>query len=142
MELAGPALRANSRPPRLEALTLTFGDWLTISETYKKRKGWGIRRLLEEHVRRDASAAASSVGLMFSIVGHDKVLARVDGQRKLASGTSSKELDRLYRRRNLIAHANDRSGRSRAEIKKADVEEMLKSAEAIIRALERVTARR
>jgi hypothetical protein len=139
MELAGPALRANPRPPRLDALTLTFGDWFTISATYTARKGWGIRRLLEEHVRREASAAASSVGLMFSIVGDEKVLGKVDGHRKVPSGTSTKELDRLYRRRNLIAHANDRSGRSRAEIKKADVEDMLKSAEGIIRALEKVT---
>ena len=98
-----------------------------------------MRLLLEAHVRRAASPAASSVGLMFSIVGCDKVLAKVDGHRNLASGTSSRELDRLYRRRNLIAHANDRSGRIRAGIKKIDVETMLTSAEEIVSGLEKVT---
>ena len=139
MELAGPALRAKERPAHLDDLTLTFRDWFAISARYPKRKVWGIRLLLEEHVRREASPAASSVGLMFSIVGHEKVLAKVDGHRHLSSGVSSKELDRLYRRRNLIAHANDRSGRSRAEIKRTDVETMLTSAEAIVSGLEKVT---
>jgi hypothetical protein len=139
MELAGPALRGKKRPSHLDELTLTFGDWFAISAKYPKRKVWGIRLLLEEHVRRGASPAASSVGLMFSIVGHDKVLAKVDGHRNLGSGTSSKELDRLYRRRNFIAHANDRSGRSRAEIKRTDVETMLTSAEEVVSGLEKVT---
>jgi hypothetical protein len=139
MELAGPALRAKKRPTRLDDLTLTFQDWFAISAKYPQRKVWGLRLLLEEHVRRDASPAASSVGMMFSIVGQEKVLARVDVQRKLSSGTSSEELDRLYRRRNLIAHANDRSGRSRAEIKRTDVETMLTSAKEVVSSLEKVT---
>lgn len=139
MELAGPALRAGTRPARLDDLTLTFGDWFAIGARYPKKKVWGIRLLLEEHVRREASPAASSVGQMFSIVGHDKVLAKVDGCRQLSSGASSRELDRLYRRRNLIAHANDRSGRSRAQIKRTDVETMLTSAEEIVSGLEKVT---
>lgn len=139
MELAGPALRAKKRPAHLDDLTLTFGDWFAISAKYPQRKVWGVRLLLEDHVRREASPAASSVGLMFSIVGYDKVLAKVDGHRSESSGVSSKELDRLYRRRNLIAHANDRAGRSRAQIKKTDVETMLTSAEAIVSGLEKVT---
>jgi hypothetical protein len=139
MELAGPVLRRKERPSHLDELTLTFGDWFAIGTKYPKRKVWGIRLLLEQHVRRGASPAASNVGLMFSIVGQDKVLTRVDGRRSKVAGTSSKELDRLYRRRNLIAHANDRSGRSRTEIKRTDVESMLTSAEQVVAALEKVT---
>ncbi|HEY3213902.1 MAG TPA: HEPN domain-containing protein [Actinomycetota bacterium] len=138
MELAGAALRARPRPTRLDEFTLTFGDWFSISEKYPKRKGWGIRRVLEEHVRREASPAASQVGVVFAVVGQEKVLSRVDTARKVGEGTSARELDRLYRRRNLIAHASDRSGRSRAEIKRADVEAMLTSAEEIVAALDKV----
>jgi hypothetical protein len=138
MERLSDALAAYPRPPRLLQLPMTVGDWLEIDETYE-RPGWGLRHVIHDEVRRRvASPAPSQIGLAFSLIGETKVWKRVDDERRVASGTSSDALERIYRRRNVIAHQGDRKGHGRATISADEVDADIACIVSIVDALDRV----
>lgn len=138
MERLRRALESNPRPTRLLDLPMTVGDWLRIEETYERRR-WGLREIVEVEVRRLASPSPSQIGIALGIVGEKNLWKRVDGRRGVAAGRSESALERIYERRNRIAHQGDRSGRGRAAISIDEVEEDLRCIAAIVDALDRET---
>jgi hypothetical protein len=139
MELLGGALDSEERPSRLLGLPMTVADWLWIEEKYE-RKRWGLREVVEWEVRNIASPAPAQIGKAFGIVGQKKLWKRVDARRKVAAGGSEKTLDRLYERRNQIAHTGDRIGRGRATISSAEVSADLECLVEVVDALDAATA--
>lgn len=139
MERLRGALDADPRPTRLLDLPMTVGDWLRIEESYKRRR-WGLREIVELEVRRLASPSPSQVGITFGVVGEKGLWKRVDKRRGVASGKSEKALERIYERRNRIAHQGDRSGRGRATITVDEVEADLACIAEIVAALDAETA--
>lgn len=69
-----------------------------------------------------------------------KLWKRVDGRRNVPTGDSEKTLDRLYERRNQIAHNGDRVGRGRATISGTEVGGDLECLVEIVDALDAETA--
>lgn len=139
MERLRAALDCDPRPTRLLDLPMTVGDWLWIDETYQRRR-WGLREVIDIEVRRLASPAPSQIGITFAIVGEKGLWKRIDRRRGVAAGASEQLLDRIYERRNRIAHQGDRSGRGRAAISIEEVEEDLRSIAKIIDAIDKETA--
>jgi hypothetical protein len=139
MELLGGVLDSDEKPTRLLNLPMTVEDWLWIEENYQ-RKRWGLREVVEWEVRNIASPAPAQIGQAFGVVGQKKLWKRIDSRRKVASGNSEKTLDRLYERRNQIAHSGDRVGRGRATISSTEVRGDLKCLVEIVEALDIETA--
>jgi hypothetical protein len=139
MERLRGALDADPRPTRLLDLPMTVRDWLWIDETYERRR-WGLREVVDVEVRRLASPSPSQIGVTFGIVGEKNLWKRVDGRRGVPAGGSEMALDRIYERRNRIAHQGDRSGRGRATISVDEVEADLQCIAEIVNALDKVTA--
>lgn len=139
MELIGPALRAKDKPRRLMELRMTVEDWFRI-DGYS-RKGWGLRDLIEEQIRRQiVSPSPGQIGIAFSLVGVDRLWSRVDGLRRASKGDSERALDAIYKRRNRIAHEGDRLGRGRAGVEIEEVESDLACLAGIVNALDKVTS--
>lgn len=139
MELLGPVLRQPEKPRRLLDIGMTVRDWYEILERYKRR-GWGVRVVVERAVRELASPAPSSIGRAFAIVGRKDLLSAVDSARGLPKGASETCLQRIYERRNRIAHAGDRHGRGRASITHEEVDADLNEISQIVEVLDLVTA--
>ncbi len=139
MELLKGQWRSGDKPDHLVRIPMTVGDWFEIDRRYK-RGAWGVRAVVEKHVRQEASPAPSKVGEIFAIAGQKKLLSRVDQQRKLRVGTSTDCLEVIYARRNQIAHTGDRSGRGRAPITVEEIDRDLRSLRDIVEAIEKVTA--
>lgn len=139
MERLRGALDADPRPTRLLDLPMTVGDWLWIDESYERRR-WGLREVVDLEIRRLASPAPSQIGLVLSIVGEKKLWQRVDKRRSVKQGESAEALDRIYKRRNKIAHQGDRLGHGRATISIAEVVSDLQCIASIVDALDAETA--
>jgi len=139
MELLSGVLDSDDRPTRLLDLPMTVEDWLWIEENYE-RKRWGLREVIEWEVRNIASPAPAQIGQAFGIVGQKKLWKRIDARRKVAAGNSEKTLDRLYDRRNRIAHTGDRVGRGRAKISSAEISADLECLVKIVDAIDAETA--
>ena len=129
----GTAMR--DPPKRLREVALSLGDMLDIDVKYERR-GWGYRDLLEEYLAREASPSPSKIGIVMATVGKERFWARIDSRREVKRGTSEKDLDQLYERRNRIAHAADRMGSGRALLTVVEVEEHYSNAKEIVEALE------
>lgn len=139
MELYRDALDSEDRPRRLLELPMTVGDWLWIDETYQ-RKRWGLREVVEWEVRQIASPAPAQIGIAFGIVGQRKLWNRVDSRRGADAGDSVDTLNRLYERRNRIAHSGDRVGLGRAAISTNEVADDLSRLVEIVDAIDIETA--
>jgi hypothetical protein len=124
-------------PKRLREVAMSLGDMLEIDAKYKRR-GWGYRDLLEDYLEREASPNPAKIGAVMATVGKGKIWPAVDNKRGKKRGTSESDLEKLYRRRNRIAHAGDRVGSGRAILQTAEVEEHLANAKEIVEALEAV----
>jgi len=120
MELLGPVLRQRPLPSRLAEISMTVEQYYDIEARYQ-RKGWGVRELVSAAVTERASPSPTQVGMAFAIVNEKKLLQRVDSKLRQAKGTAHDHLERLYARRNAIAHTGDRVGRGRADIDRAEV---------------------
>ena len=138
MERLRDAFDSDPRPTRLLDLPMSVGDWLRIDETYE-RKRWGLREVVELEVRRLASPAPSQIGQVFGIVGEKTLWKRVDKRRDVPPGSSEKALDRIYERRNQIAHQGDRLGQGRATITIEEVVSDLQCVASIMDALDAET---
>lgn len=139
MELMKGRWRELEKPDRLLKIPMSVGDWFEIERKYE-RGAWGVRAVVQRHVREQASTAPSRVGQVLSIAGQKDVLNRVDGRRRLPKGTSAGCLEAITERRNLIAHTGDRSGRGRANITVEEVERDLENLQEIVEGLDAVTA--
>jgi hypothetical protein len=138
MELYRGALDAEERPPRLLDLPMTVDDWLWIDENYT-RKRWGLREVVEFQVRRIASPSPRQIGAAFGIVGEKKLWQRVDKQRGVKTKASEEVLERIYARRNQIAHTGDRVGRGRANLSAEEVNDDLACVVEVVDAISAVT---
>lgn len=139
MEFVGSTLRQEDLPRNLKEVSLSVEDYYRIAAY--KRRGWGLRRVIHEHVQKIASLSPSQIGRAFALVGQDQVMRRVDKERGLKIGTSTSELNRIYERRNQIAHSADRAGRGRATLTVNDVHRDLKELEAVVEIIEKITGK-
>lgn len=138
MERLGVVLRQPKCPDRLADVALTVGDWLAVTKKYERQQ-WGLRLLLEEEARQFSSAAPSKIGQLFSWIEEKDLWKRIDARRKASKGASAKEMERIYERRNRIAHQGDRVKRSRAAITIEEVADDLALIQEIVEALDAET---
>ena len=137
MDFVGPAMRSDPPPRRMKDIALTVGHWIEIERTYERR-GRGIRNIVEEHIRETSSTAPNRIAEVLSTVGVKNWLKQVDGERRVASGTTEQELTEITERRNRIAHAGDRQGRGRAALESDEVARNLEAIESIVQATESI----
>jgi len=102
----------------------------------------GLRQVVELEIRRRASPAPAQIGELFGLVGEKDLMKRVDARRGVAKGSSAAALERIVKRRNLIAHMGDRKGRGRAAITIDEVASDLDCVAGIISALDTETRAR
>ena len=120
MAFVGSLVASGAIPSRMKDINLTVGDWAKIEENYKRR-GWGIRSIIEKYIRETSSTAPSNVGIVLSTIGANNWATKVDNIRGVERGTTVRELDEITERRNRIAHAADRKGRGRASAKLEEI---------------------
>ena len=77
MEFVGPALKSDELPARMKSIGLTVGHWAEIEEKYKRR-GWGIRPVIDEYIRETSSTAPNNIGVVLSVVGVKRWSTKVD----------------------------------------------------------------
>lgn len=121
-------------PARLADVGLTVEEWhQTQQKKYPRRAitDYVVAPFIREH----ASTAPSKVGELLSMVGIDRPLFRIDGQRHVGRGTTEAQLQAITDRRNRIAHASDRVGRRRAGITVTEVQEMLGQLRSVVEAI-------
>jgi hypothetical protein len=140
MELLGNQLRAKEKPKGLLSIPMTVHDWYRINDRYE-RTNWGVRELIEQHVRLQASPSPSKIGEMFEIVGVKKITSETDRFRKQKIGTTRDRLEVIYERRNRIAHQGDRRGRGRANLTVDEVSTDLNEVSSIASAIDAITSR-
>jgi hypothetical protein len=133
-ELVGQALK--DKPERLSRVPLDLKAVLDLDEKYARR-GWGYRQVLVTHIEGIASPAPAQIGKVFSLVGRPIKWGTVDNFRGEEKGQTERDLDEIYRRRNQIAHAADRDGRTRRAITADEVHGYVDRARSVIEALEK-----
>ena len=137
MDFVGAALKSDHLPARMKSISLTVGHWAEIEEKYKRR-GWGIRSVIDEYIRETSSTAPNNIGVVLSTIGVKRWSTKVDNARNVEQGTTVGELDTITKRRNLIAHSADRKGRGRAATNLQEVERQLTTIEEVVHAIEEV----
>lgn len=140
-DLVGAALDQEAVPKRLCDTPLTIGQVVEIERRYKRRR-WGYRDVIEDHLRELASAHPDQIGKVFSAVGIEKLWSQVDGRRGLRRGRSAGEMKDLVERRNRIAHAADWVGGGRAHLTVDEVERFYENAKAVVEAIDRIATPR
>ena len=141
IEFVGPIITNRTKQPlpqRLRDIRLTVGEWADIEEEHPRRRGRGIRLLVDEHIRELSSTAPNQIGRVLSTIGVSDWAKLVDGARGVRGGRTVAELDAITARRNLIVHTADRKGRGRAALSPEDVERHLGSIDSIAAGLESV----
>jgi hypothetical protein len=121
--------------PRVRTVSVTLGDVFDIEETLTRRR-FGWRRILQEKIEREASAAPGKIESVFDLVGKSVRWSQIDKHRRVASGKSREQMKDLAERRNRIAHTGDRLGPGYAAISIDDAEAYLDNAKSTIEALE------
>lgn len=137
MDHVSAALKAEAIPQRLAELPMTVGRWTDIERQFERR-GWGIRRVVEEHIREISSASPTNVGRVLSMIGVKYWAKAVDQERNVKRGTTVAELERIAARRNKIAHTGDRLGQRRASLDAEETKEMLSAIRSTAMAIESV----
>ncbi len=123
-------------PARLNDFRPGFKDLIVDIVRKYDRPLWGYREMLKDYLHELASPAPLKIGVTFSTVGVKVPWAAIDQARGRERGTSEKDLNDLYKRRNLIAHQADRKGSTQSRITREEVEGHLERMTAIIEALE------
>jgi len=130
-------LRSDEPPARIKNVSLTVGQWIEIENRYQRR-GWGIRSVVEEHIRETSSTAPNKIGEILSTIGIKNSTAKIDNARKVTKGTTVKELQEISERRNRIAHSADRAGQGRAALDADKVDEYLQVLREVACAVEKL----
>lgn len=89
-----------------------------------------------EYLRQQVSPAPSKNTQTFLLVGRKINWSAIDSMRSVDKGTSEKHLQEIYGRRNDIAHAADRIGRSRRAITTDEERGHIERAKEIIEVLD------
>lgn len=137
MDWVGSSLQAEELPKKLRGIPLTVGHWSDIERTYTRR-AWGIRGIVEEAVREQASTAPNKIGHVLGIIGIEKWSKKIDQERGVRSGSTVSDLHSLTWRRNRIAHSADRVGQGRAGLTVEEAEGFLRTIRSIAEAIDRV----
>ncbi|MDD9994997.1 MAG: HEPN domain-containing protein [Dehalococcoidia bacterium] len=135
MDFVGQALYTDETPPRMREIQLTVGRWAEIESRYKRRQ-WGIRSVVEDHIRENSSTAPNKIAQVLSTVGVQNWLKRVDVARNVSKGKTIQELEAITKRRNRIAHTADRQGRGRASIASEEVRGHIETIKSVVVATE------
>jgi hypothetical protein len=134
MVFVGPLLRSKTPSPRLKEIPLTTYDWMEIEKTTKR--GYAMRNIVERYIRENSSTAPNKVGEMLSLIGVKKWTNEIDKRRKTSPETTVRQLQAITDRRNKIAHAADRQGRSRGTLTIKQVKDYIAQVNDIVDALE------
>lgn len=135
IERLGSALKSDPQPKRIREISLTVGQWIDIEARYSRRL-WGVRKIVEDVIRQQASTAPSRIGEVLGMIGINGWARKIDGLRKVRGGTTVTQLDQLTTRRNRIAHAADRLGSGRASINIKDADAYIDQVQSIVVAME------
>ena len=136
MDFVGSIISVNAPPTGgLKDIQLTVADWHYIERTYERR-GWGIRRIVQEHIRKTSSTAPSQIGQVLALIGVQRWTRQLDSIRKVSRGTTEAELKEITKRRNSIAHTADRKGHGRASLQVEEVDLHLQRVRSIVDAIE------
>ena len=141
MKFVGDTLRADELPSRMKSIPLTVGNWAEFEKKYK-RCGWGIRSIIDAHIRDQSTTAPSGIGKVLSTIGVKNWSAMVDRSRNVKQGTTVRELEEITARRNRIAHSADRKGRGRAPAKLEKAERQIAIIEEVVDAIEGLVVQR
>jgi hypothetical protein len=125
-------------PNYLKDMTITIDEWHTIENGYQRRRRGLVEVSLRDRVARLSSADPDPIGKLLAMIRVDGWAQKVDGQRKVAKGTTHKQLKELATRRNAIAHTGDRKGRGRAVIDMETAQRHIDNARSIVEALDAV----
>lgn len=134
---ASAALALATRPERLKDVMVSLDAVIDIEARYQRRR-FGHRAILEAFIEREASPSPTKVGIVFSTVGQKDILKRLDTHRHVSRGTTERELEALYRRRNKIAHTGDRTPSGRAALGLGEVDTFFAQAKSIVEAMEAI----
>lgn len=126
----------NNLPSKLADTPMTVGQWLQIDRDYKYPRRGLHERVLRDYVSRYASTSPRRMGDLMAMLGVSKWAARLDQARGVSPQTSVTFLDMVSKRRNRIAHAGDRSGRTRAQITSDEVTEILSGLRSVVAGLD------
>jgi hypothetical protein len=85
MERVGLCTSFESASPRLKKVPMTVGNWLHIEDEYRRRR-WGLRAVIEDHVRERASTAPSSLGEVLRLIGVENWSKKPDQERRRPKG--------------------------------------------------------
>lgn len=123
---------------RFAAIPLNVGAWMTIEESYTRRKR-GLRELVvEPYVRERASTAPSQVGELLKLAGVQDWSKELDKALGFRRGGTVDFLEQVTKRRNRIAHSGDRQGYTRGRLTVAEVRKDLEQLDAIVRVLDTI----
>ena len=139
MELLKGRMNQAGAPAELCDLPVTVGVMLD-NEVHYQRRAWGIRAAVEDVVRQAASPAPTQVAKILKLAGVKDLWGEVDRIRKVEHGTSRAQLQHIVDRRNRIAHASDRVGRSRARVSVEEARDAIRHARGIALAIERTSS--
>lgn len=134
MTFVGPLLRSKNPSSRLKSIPLTAYDWMIIEQA--KNRGYAMRNIVERYIRENSSTAPKKVGELLSLIGVKNWTKALDSRRRLPPRTTESQLDALTDRRNRIAHAADRKGRSRNKLTINQARDYIAQVDSIVDALE------
>jgi hypothetical protein len=123
-------------PKHLKDLNITVDDWHNIENNYQRRRRGLVEVCLRPRIAELSSADPDPMGKLLSMVRLDGWAGKVDAQRKVAKGTTHRQLKDLATRRNAIAHSGDRKGRGRAAIDLGTAQTHIENARSIVEALD------
>jgi hypothetical protein len=118
-------------------MTITIEDWHEVNG-YERRVRGLVEVSLRTRVAELSSAHPDPIGKLLAMIRVEGWTQKVDGQRKVAKGTTHKQLKDLATRRNAIAHAGDRKGRGRAAIDLETAQAHIDNATSIVKALDMI----
>jgi hypothetical protein len=139
-----PGQKKPAQVKYLEGLTFNVMQALEIDEGRKrgKRQRWVFREHVREHLRVRSSTAPGVIGEAFSTVGKKLNWKTIDKGRGLKATSSGKaqsyvDMGKLTKRRNAIAHQQDRRHVVQRSIRLSEVREHLENAREIVAEIEK-----
>lgn len=126
----------NDAPSRFRDIPFTVGQWLLVEDKFKRTK-WGVRRIVEDWLRKNASTAPSKIGEVLSTVGLNNGWSKsVDRLRQVSPGSTERQLAAITERRNAIAHRSDWTGSKQKAISVSETVEFITFVRSVATALD------
>jgi hypothetical protein len=124
-------------PARLATVPMTVERWHAVELKIYRRRAI-TDHVIAPYIREYTSTAPSKVGELLSMIGVANWSKQVDSLRKVPSGQTVEDLQRITDRRNKVAHESDRRGDGRATITVDGVEDILSQLRSIVAALDQL----